>query len=106
MSDTEPVITVGDLAQLPVNRVERSIDRWGIPTVLLIVMSVVFYQLYTGKLQLIQDAQASTQKAMEQHINDMRLDQSEIRFFLRAMCNNAADSEAERANCVPPSQAR
>lgn len=104
--DHDPIITVADLASLPAARVERAIDRWGVPTVLLIVMCVVFYMLFTGQLKAIGDAQAATQKSIESHVNDMRLDQAETRFFLRALCVNAAESESERANCVPPSEAR
>lgn len=32
----------------------------------------------------------------------MRSEHQEIRFYLRALCFNAAQSEAETARCVPP----
>lgn len=37
-------------------------------------------------------------------VSAMRDEHLEMRFFLRAICNNDADTDAERANCVPPSE--
>lgn len=108
--DSGPVLDAREVIQSlrvdPAARVERAIDRWGVPTVLLIALCVVFYLLYTGKLQAIQDAQANTNEALTDHVNEMKLDRTEWRFFLRALCVNSANSESERANCVPPSEAR
>ena len=108
--DSGPVIDAKDFIQQmrtdPASRVERAIDRWGVPTVLLIAMCVVFYLLYTGKLQAIADAQAATTQALRDHVNDMRIDQSETRFYLRAICVNSAGSEQERASCILPNEAR
>lgn len=104
--DSGPVITVSDLANIPLARAERAMDRWGAPTVLLVFVCVGFWLLYTGKLDDLMQAQAATQRSIEAHVNQMNVDRTEWRFYLRALCVNSADSEAERANCVPPSEAR
>jgi hypothetical protein len=100
------LISVTDVADALTPRVERAIDRWGMPTVLLIAMCVFFYMLYTGKLQAIETAQASTLKAVEALANDTRFGQAEQRWLLRQICLHTAETESERAGCVSPSDAR
>ena len=39
-------------------------------------------------------------------VEDMRTEHLELRWFLRAICLNTAETEAQRASCVPPNEAR
>jgi len=42
---------------------------------------------------------AATQIAIDTHVQQMRLDQAELRFYLRANCRLLARSASDRAEC-------
>lgn len=48
----------------------------------------------------------TVQSTLSNHVLATQLDQTEIRYLLRSICLNTADTEAERAGCVLPGQAR
>ena len=65
--------------------VAKAISALGVPSVIALVLS---WGIATS---LMSD------------VKDMRIDHQLLAFYLRATCLNAADDEAERAACVPPS---
>lgn len=40
--------------------------------------------------------------AIKSHLGLVQREHYEMRFFLRGICLNAADTDGERANCTPP----
>jgi alkanesulfonate monooxygenase SsuD/methylene tetrahydromethanopterin reductase-like flavin-dependent oxidoreductase (luciferase family) len=49
---------------------------------------------------------AQVSAKVDAHATEAGRDSSELSFYLRALCFNAADDEAERAACIPPRQMR
>jgi len=97
--------------------VERGVDRWGLPTVFALILLgalLVFgWRALTGLAEAQTDtrealtkAQTDTQKAIDDHVHEMRVEQAETRWYLRAICFNSANTESERAACVLPTQGR
>jgi hypothetical protein len=78
----------------------KAIDRWGIATLFALVL--LWHVLYGDK----NDNIAVVQKTLEQHVQDMRIDAAENRWYLRALCLNTAKDDTARAGCVPPQNAR
>lgn len=79
--------------------VERLWDRYGFPSIVAVGLGFALYQFTSGELRAIRSV-------IDQHVTDTRLDQSEIRFYLRAICLNTAQTESQRAACVLGEQTR
>lgn len=47
----------------------------------------------------VAEAQARTQATLEQHVLDMKVEYTQMTYYLQAICLNAADDADERARC-------
>ena len=81
---------------------DRAMDRWGLPTVAAVLLGALLYQFVSRDLVTMQAASLETQRLISEHVAESRLDQTEVRYLLRQICLNGADTEAERAACVLP----
>ncbi len=71
------------------------ISRFGVPTGFAAALLYVLIQVFTGDI-----------KAIKEDVGKVRDEHLEMRFFLRAICINGADTEPEQANCIPPGERR
>lgn len=67
---------------------ERLIDRYGVQAAMLAFLIYFVTQTVAGDVRA------------------MRTEHLELRFFLRAICINAADMEWKRVGCIPPNELR
>ena len=73
----------------------RILYRYGVPAGIALFLTYFLTQNVSRDVASV---------AMSQRI--MQAEHQELRFFLRAICINTAETEWQRAACVPPNEAR
>ena len=73
----------------------RLLYRYGVPAGIALFLTYFLTQNVTRDMA-----------AMRGDVSQMRSEHQELRFFLRAICINTAETEWQRAACVPPNEAR
>lgn len=73
----------------------RLIYRYGVPAGIALFLTYFLTQNVTKDMARVASS-----------VEQMQGEHQELRFFLRAICLNTADTESQRAACVPPNEAR
>lgn len=66
--------------------------KYGLGTVLALVLTYFLMHNVSESIAKVSDT-------LNQHVGDMKSQQIESRFYLRAICLNTAETEAQRAGC-------
>lgn len=100
----------GDALRMPPPWWERFarivVERWGFPTAAALGLSYVLYVLLTANIAAWSKQQDEIKAILVQHVNDVKKDQQETRFYLRQICINSSKDEFQRAGCIAPESAR
>ncbi len=74
--------------------------KLGVPSLIALFLVLWMTQRFSADAKAMAEDVKATKAAVEQHINDMRSDAKIQRALLGAICENTAQSNAQRAACA------